>query len=132
MPAACSITATTTNVFKIAIGVAQSPHDCSAALFSNHDACPSGTGAGVAYMAGGWKEKSDSGVAAWDMYGAPFTAGDVITVQMNMVTGTVRFYVNGDDQGVAYAGLTAGITAQGISPAWRLAVSLMDSDSQVR
>lgn len=75
----------------------------SAASLSNYPG--SGTGSWAYYASDGhfYNEGSDSA------YGSSFTAGDIIGVVVDFSAGTLKFYKNGVDQGVAYSG-TAGKT----------------------
>jgi len=40
-------------------------------------------------------------------YGSTFTSGDVVGMLVDTVAGTVRFSLNGEDQGIAFRGLEA-------------------------
>jgi hypothetical protein len=67
---------------------------------------------GYGYYAGG--EKYNNGVNA--LYGASYTANDVIGIAYDADIGSLTFYKNGSSQGVAYSGLSTTAT-------WFFAVS---------
>lgn len=75
----------------------------SAASLTNYPG--SGTGGWAYYASDGHFYNQGSDAA----YGSSFTAGDVIGVVVDFSAGTLKFYKNGVDQGVAYSG-TAGKT----------------------
>jgi hypothetical protein len=54
--------------------------------------------------------KKSAGTGGFEAYAAPFKTGDVVTAELDMEEESVRFYVNGHDQGVAFRGGLAGRT----------------------
>lgn len=54
--------------------------------------------------------KKGLGSASWQLYGKPFRSGDVIGVEVDLDEGTLRFAKNGEDQGIAFSGLRAGVS----------------------
>jgi len=58
------------------------------------------------YASTGNKYNNSSGAA----YGAAYTVGDVIRVELNLDAGTLEFFKNGTSQGTAYTGLSGWFT----------------------
>ena len=75
---------------------------------------------GVGYISQNGK-KTNGGNSA--TYGASYGQGDVIKIQLNMNNGELKFYLNGDDQGVSHTLDT--------SKTWYLAASIGNSGTQI-
>lgn len=58
-----------------------------------------------AYLSGGNKANNNSFTA----YGASYTNGDIISVLLDRVAGTVEFWKNGASQGIAFSGLSGTV-----------------------
>ena len=62
----------------------------------------------------------------WDDYGQPYGGGDEVSIHLDLYKKFVKFFVNGQDQGIAYANIASNESIE-----YRLMVSLYYVDDSV-